>query len=133
MLVNARTPGLRALRQIFPRKPPLPWLPPTVIAARAEVSPPERLPRQLDPLRAVFGAARPIERDDIFLKLCDALEHLRDLVVHHVLDRQNDLSPQREAALYRELAKVLTDTTKALGITGEPRQVREQVHDHLVA
>lgn len=95
--------------------------------------PPERLPRRHDPLRAVFNSAHPIERDDVFLKLCDGLKHLRDLVVHHALDRQNDLSPQREAALYRDLAKALIDTTKALGIAGNPRQIREQVHDHLVA
>jgi hypothetical protein len=133
MLVNARTPGLRLVRSMLPRKLPMPWHPPAIIAARAEVSPPERLPRQLDPLRAVFATACPIERDDVFLKLCTGLVHLRDVAVHHALDRQNDLSPQREPVLYRDLAKMVADTTKALGITGEPRQVREQVHDHLVA
>jgi hypothetical protein len=102
---NKRTLGLCALRQLFP---------PT--------------PGQPDRLLALLEAVGPIESDDKFLELCDGIEHLRNIVAHHALDRQNDLPPQKEVEQYRNLALAI----EALGITGDPPTVREQMRDHLV-
>jgi hypothetical protein len=110
VLINARTPCLRALRQLFPRKPPVHGNAP-------------------DRLRAVFKAAGRIESDKVFRKLCWRIEHLRNIAVHHTLDRQNDRRPPQVAELFRKFASAI----EALDITGHPPSVREQMHEYLIA
>jgi hypothetical protein len=95
--VNGRTPSLRRMRQLFPRKLPVPGNP-ALSAGRAAVS----SWGKSDPLRAVLKAAGPIKYDGGFRALCRAIERWRDLA--GPLDLRNDLSPQKRAERYRRAA-----------------------------
>ena len=78
-------------------------------------------------LRAVLDAAAPLPDEAAFFAFSCALERLLDIANVHALVR-DDLTPSRQAALFRRAAEHHVKARVILAVTGEPPEgaVREE-------